>query len=320
MENKVVIQYGTVEPSKDEYDGMRIRVRLNQDRDIPDMTTNAFPLLPKTIQSPPKTGEGVLVFTMELGNNQSQRFYIGPIISQPQFFEKDNFSLAQGQESQQATSLVNGAGNSRPVPALSHFAETVGSFPAQDSVAIIGRKGEDIEIKDDEINIRCGIRVSPEAYSVTDKDLGLFGRVVFNGMDPAYIQLKYNNGGVVSGGTDDTNTNSIINMVAGKLNLISTNDEAYTDRIRKTIKNENNEYKPFTEMLDSTDYAKLMDDLHQLPYGDVLFDLLTKFLQIFMQHTHDWAGLPPNKKWSEYIGKEVIPLLNEMLSKHVRIS
>lgn len=318
MENKVVIQYGTVEPSIDEYDGMRIRVRLNQDRDIPDLTTNAFPLLPKTIQSPPKDGEGVLVFTMELGNNQSQRFYIGPIISQPQFFEKDNFSLAQGQESQQATSLVNGAGNSRPVPGMWQFAETTGSFPAKNSVAIIGRKGEDIELKDDEINIRCGIRTNPEE---TEKGLGLFGRVVFNGMDPAYIQLKYNNGGVVSGGTDDTNTNSIINMVAGKLNLISTSDEAYTDRIRHTIKTRNGkDDTTITEMLDSTDYAKLMDDLHQLPYGDVLFNLLTKFFQIFMMHTHDWAGLPPNKKWSEFIGKEVIPLLNEMLSKHVRIS
>ena len=325
MENQVVIQYGTVDSVIDHDDGKRILVRLNQDRPGYNAATqrsqvNAFPLLPKTLQSPPKTGEGVLVFTMELGNNQSQRFYIGPIISQPQFFEKDNFSLSQGQASQQAASLLQGAGNANPVPALSRFSETHSAFPKDDSVAIIGRSSEDIELKDGEIDIRCGIRTDPINTSDEDKKNGLFGKVMFNGIDPAYIQLKYSNGGLTTNGDTTTATNSIINMVAGKLNIISTQDDVYGKLMNgKTIKRSNGDERPYLQMLKNDDFGTLMDELHQVPLGDKLLNFLNVFLGVFLKHTHDWNGLPPNKVYKEYIDKTK-PLWDEMLSKHVRIS
>ena len=68
------------------FDGLRVRAEF-EGIDFPNGDYSnipwAFPLLPKTFQSIPKVGEAVLVFYY--GGNNGQRFYIGPIISQPQF-------------------------------------------------------------------------------------------------------------------------------------------------------------------------------------------------------------------------------------------
>ena len=72
---------------KDQHDQGGIRVRTPYDR-FKTITSIpfAYPLLPKTIQTPPKEGEAVLVVFMQLGNSDADRFYIGPIISQKQYF------------------------------------------------------------------------------------------------------------------------------------------------------------------------------------------------------------------------------------------
>ena len=73
--------------SKDAYDGLRVRAELATDK-AKDISTIpwAFPLLPKTLQTLPKVGEAVFVFMDGSVNNASaQRYYIGPIISQPQY-------------------------------------------------------------------------------------------------------------------------------------------------------------------------------------------------------------------------------------------
>ena len=55
-----VIKMGQVESIYDDADGLRIKVRLAQDGDKPiSELPYAFPLLPKTLQSVPKEGEGV---------------------------------------------------------------------------------------------------------------------------------------------------------------------------------------------------------------------------------------------------------------------
>lgn len=307
-ENKVLIQYGHVVSTNDELDGMRIKVRLNQDRTNDSDLPYAFPLLPKTIQTMPKRGEGVLVLTMELGNNQSQRFYIGPIISQPQFFNYDKYYILGGNEYQQATSLVTGAGEATPVGAISWCNATKNAFPDKKSVALVGRDSEDIELKEGEIDIRCGIRKEADINATggnIHKDI--FGKVCFNGHDPAYIQLKFKEDGVVYGAEPNkTAATSIINMVAGKINMVSTNDLAYTERAG------------WDRMLDNGDFADLMDQLHQLPWGDKLVQYLELQRKMFCEHTHPYSMKPPCKDNTEPL--LAVDLEEELLSKDVRIS
>ena len=115
--NEVVFKMAQVESVEDSADGLRIKARLQQDsitsvKDLP----YAFPLLPKTIQSVPKVGECVLITTSQLGNNQSNRYYIGPIISQPQFNYKDEYEYGRGS----AISLLQGSDTS-PLEKISNY-------------------------------------------------------------------------------------------------------------------------------------------------------------------------------------------------------
>lgn len=312
-ENKVLIQYGHVADTYDDLDGMRIKVRLNQDRVNDSELPYAFPLLPKTIQSMPKRGEGVLIFTMELGNNQSQRFYIGPIISQPQFFDYDKYYILGGNEYQQAASLLKGAGSSTPVGGISRYSDTWDAFPQKESVSLVGRKSEDIQLNANEIGIRCGIRKESDK---SNNDV--FGNVILNTVDPAYIQLKYNDGGLVYGGDEKTNANSIINVVAQKINLVSPSDLSYPSHTSNGKASEGLERFSTHGMLGNDDFSDLMEQLHQLPWGDRLVEYLELQRKMFCEHSHPYPMLPPYPTYTEPLLEK--DLTEELLSKDVRIS
>ena len=212
--DEVIFKIAQVESVDDFADGLRIKARMQQDhtigtKDLP----YAFPLLPKTIYSVPKVGECVLITTSKIGNNQSNRYYIGPIISQPQFQYKDSYEYGRGS----AISLLQGA-EVKPLEKISNYSSTNGSFPNINDIAIVGRKSEDVILKDGEIDIRCGIRGKSEG------DDKLIGNVIFNQKDPTYIQLKHKNG-LVHG--DNIEANGIINLVSDKINLISHQDKNY---------------------------------------------------------------------------------------------
>ena len=118
-------------------DALRVRAALDNGevqgsvQDVPW----AFPLLPKTFQSVPKEGESVIVFTMELGNTLSQRFYIGPIIIQPQYHEKTGHEISRTMfQGNQWEALAR----------ISTDGATKGAFPFEDDVAVVGRGREDM--------------------------------------------------------------------------------------------------------------------------------------------------------------------------------
>ena len=76
-----IIKKGQVELIEDTADGLRIKVRIEQDGTTPlENIPYAFPLLPKTFQSVPKRGEGAFIITTMSDSKESQRYYIGPII------------------------------------------------------------------------------------------------------------------------------------------------------------------------------------------------------------------------------------------------
>jgi hypothetical protein len=168
--------------SQDGYDALRVRAELMQDdsnnyHKIPW----AFPLLPKVFQTVPKVGEAVFVFVEDDGDkNIPQRYYLGPIISQPQyntFCRKEN-----------ATTLLQ-THERNPIGKISNYDATRGAFPKAEDVAVVGRGQEDVILKYDsktnasELDLRAGIR--GDALNSKDKDM--IGNIIFNGADPAYI-------------------------------------------------------------------------------------------------------------------------------------
>ena len=293
MTNNLIIKKAQVESIVDDADGLRIKARTWQDgvKSIDDIPY-AFPLLPKTIQTVPKVGECVLILTSKLESNDGNRYYIGPIISQPQFQYYDQYDYGRGS----ASSLLQD-GYVEPLEKISNYDSTTGAFPDINDVAIVGRKSEDLILKDNEIDIRCGIR--GKAFG----DDRLLGEVVFNKQSPAYIQLKYKNGIGYSKGQE---ANSVINLVADKVNIIShkdTNSFELTDN---------------KELIKSTDMDSIMSKLHQLPYGDVLVDALTKIVNALVNHVHPYPGLPPCK--DQYVTTVLGTDLKSILSDNVRIS
>ena len=295
----------------DSADGLRIKAKLEQDKNNSDIPW-ALPLLPKTFQSVPKKGESVLIITAMSNNKQSQRFYIGPLISQRQNQQYDEYDYGRGS----AASLLQG-GFIAPEERMSNFPPTAGSFPNVNDVAVVGRGGEDIILKEnenkgseesEEIDIRCGIRREPIQPTNDFK-----GKIVFNEEDPAYLQLKYKKGLTKSitpssKQFDEQEGSSAINIVADKINIIShkdNNKHNLTDR--DTLINEN-------------ELSEIMEKLHEVPYGDLLVKFLDIFVTAFLTHVHPLGGMSPS------ISSEVLSLINEnanidkIISKNVRIS
>lgn len=314
----MIVKLGHVEQTNiDPAGALRIKARAHEDGggEVPW----AFPLLPKQFQVVPKVGEGV--FLLEENGNGSNRYYIGPIISQPQYNEKCEFSYGRGQ----AMSVLNG-GPIGPLPNIKNDARTQGSFARLGSVSVVGRESQDIIMDkavgegSDQVLIRCGVRKEDSLTNAAAKQEGVItniGKVIFNDIDPAYIQLKYKpnlvgnveNYNAEAGKkiSEPSKTNSAINIVADKINLIGVGDNkinpSKTDR---------------DDMLRDEDMEQIMSELHQLPKGDVLVKFLKLMRDALLTHTHKYNQLPPT------LANYVLSLsnfdLNTILSEYVRIS
>jgi hypothetical protein len=287
--------------SKDGYDGLRIRAELMQDKpknndDIPW----AFPLLPKVFQTVPKVGEAVFIFANDDGDrNISQRYYIGPIISQPQYntyCKKEN-----------ATTLLQ-THDRNPIGKISNVDATRGSFPKSEDVAVVGRGKEDISLKYNEkskvseIDLRAGIR----GEATNSNNVDMIGNIIFNDIDPAYIQLKYKPG--LSTG-EKTSANSIINMVADRINIMSNKDENVSHNLHDK-----------DTLIAESNMTEVMEKLHQVPMGDKLVELLTIMKGCIMHHVHPWAGMEQCGDWAGFINKLEGYDIDSILSEYVRIS
>lgn len=183
-----IFKFGTVVSVSDELDGGRVRVYVKgidpssyKITDIP----YAFPLLPKHLNVKPQVGEMVFVF-MQYGDANDERFYIGPIISQPHKMAVDTIA---------PDALLRG-GSIGADNAPSTIPENNGIQPKDSDVAIIGRGSTDIIQKQDEVQIRVGKS---------------FDLKKFNRENISYLQLKY----------DKKNKTTHSNLVANKINLLT---------------------------------------------------------------------------------------------------
>lgn len=287
------------------YDGLRIRAKLPNDKtNDTKLIPWAFPLMPKVFQSIPKVGEAVLILNED--NKDSQRYYIGPIISQQQY---NTYALKKF-----GTSLLK-THDTDPLERISNDDSTVGAFPKPTDVAIVGRGSEDIilrtndgneeltdAVNESEIQLRAGIRGEPTNSS----NPNFIGNIIFNGTDPAYIQLKYKSGLATK---ENHEANSVINMVANRINIMSNKD----DNVSHNLRDQN-------YMIADNKMDEIMDNLHQVPMGDKLVELLKIMKGCIMHHVHPWAGMEQCGDWGGYINKLDGYDIDSILSKYVRIS
>ena len=285
IENSTVLRIAIVVDTFDENDGKRIKVRLlpEEARLSVSELPYAFPLLPKMVHVMPKVGEAVLILTAKLDNTHSQRFYLGPIIHQPQFMNFDSYELG-------ATTLLDGGVNS-PSIAPSYIPDSIGSFPKDEDIALVGRKDTDIILGEDDLRIRCGVHLT---------DSGDDTKVEFNKTTPSYIKLKHHNTPL------NDNSNSTATIVSENINLISTIGSPYIETSNKD------------ELITDDAINKILEEAHVLPYGDILVKFLKIFITAFKNHTHAYSGLPPVQDIS-YNTLEDFDL-NDILSKNIRIN
>ena len=327
---EVVRVEGNGVPFPDDAGAWRLKVRLDSDgsgisdSDLPD----AFPLIPKMLQSVPKVGEGVFILNASLGTNRVHRYYVGPIISQAQFQEYSAYKSGRGDA---VSLLATGKPlKEKPLTSIDRARGlTKGSFPNMEDVALIGRGQEDIVLKykagesgqpspSSEIDLRAGIRLQPSDDSIKY----LKGNVVFNDKDPAYIQVKYKKSGLAGlndgdgdGGKDNYESkskrtaNSIINVVADKINIISHKD---SNQFGEKLTNRE-------ELVLEGEIDNIMSQLHRSVYGDELVNLLKLIVKALSTHTHSYSMLPPTIIGTELEELQGYPY-EKLLSPNVRIS
>lgn len=250
----------------DDQDGYRIKVRISPfDNDkTDDELPYVFPLLPKHLHVNPKVGESVVVMFQEMGKNLSNRFFIGPIISQP-------YTMGQDPSEFSATSLLSGfhAGNT-PQPQVKMDPENNGVLPIRTDIALEGRYNSDVVLKDSEVRIRCGYKKTPKAEKRTD-------RLHRNGRDQAYIQMKYG----YAKDAEGKDYSSITNIVSDRINILSHDSTDYFD------------LNDPEKLISDDTIEKIFKEAHPVVYGDVLVAYLKKLVEIFRTHSHPFAMDPP---------------------------
>jgi hypothetical protein len=191
----------------------------------------------------------------------------------------------------------------KTIERISNYDATRGSFPNNEDVAVVGRGSEDVTLKFDnaskksEVDLRAGIRKA-SAFG----DNALIGNIMFNDVDPAYIQLKYKKNLA-------RDVSSVANIVADRINLMSNKDNNVSDSIHDK-----------DALVKDEDTEKIMERLHQVPMGDKLVELLEVMKGAIMHHVHPWAGMEQCGDWSGYINKLEGYDISSILSKYVRIS
>lgn len=253
------VYIGEVLSVTDSADGCRAKVRLlNSDLHKPiDKIPYAFPLLPKTFYVKPKVGEAVLVFCSDDDEQNSQRFYLGPLISQPQFLKYDSF-IAGG-----TTLLKNALRAPKKAPSLNP--NTHGCFANDEDVAVYGRGNTDLILSENDLKLRCGAR----QFKLAGTDFEM------NKLSPAFLKLTQHDTQL----SDESKSSAI--LAADNICIVSNNG------------NPNFNLSDSDEQVSIDEINKMIDKAHVLPYGDILVDFLTMFLQMFKSHTHKYNNMPP---------------------------
>lgn len=296
MVDEYIVREGKVISTTDDKAGQRIKVRLGgmdgtlTDDELPYCS----PLLPKLIHVYPKVGESVLVILQILNACESNRFYVGPILSQYNTFKKDLAGVS-------ATNMLKD-GLTKPYANPNTDPENEGTLPDREDVAILGRSNSDVILKEHEIDIRCGVKLQPDGPRAQN--------LHFNNVDPAYIQLKYNK----MNDNNNREINSVINIVADRINLLSRDSKNTYNLYDKLLADKKDNDGCGSE----SELKNILKTSHPLIYGDELINFLKKFIELFRTHDHTFAYNKPDLSAQD---NELLNTnLDDMLSKAIHIN
>jgi hypothetical protein len=283
-----VFQMGVVESSEDSSDAGRIQVRI---KGVDDHIGNtealpyAFPLIQKFFHVIPQVGETVWIFTPDTKQLQSNRLYIGPIISQPQNLERDPHVVSS------TAGLSGGFAELQTAP--STIPTSRGVYPRNNEISIQGRNNADITFKDSEIVIRAGKFIAEDKTDNIPR---------FNDKNPTYIQLNHN---VESDGKKV----GILNMVADRIHLLSHEGSP------------NLSLADQDSTISEEELIKLLSDAHPLVFGDLLIEYLESFKDAFLNHVHAYNGMLPQDLGGQAKIKKFLEFdVSKIISKNIKIN
>lgn len=286
-----VIYMCEVKVVDDDKGGLRIKVQIPtvDTTNDPDDWPWVFPLLPKHININPKLHETVLVIMQDTDKTRGNRYFIGPLINQQYFL---NFA-----DKNNAGSLIESEmGRWRQQPHFKLNPVNEGTVPDREDIALQGRENADLILKPHELQLRCGFKLNPN-------DPIPQNRLAFNKIDPAFIQMKYDN----FRDEFDKPYSSVVNIVADRINLLSHDSpEAFNLAEGKGY------------LIDAEKQLKICNAAHPLAYGDKLIEFLKLFISLFRNHTHPWAQDKP--KFNAVDESTLSTELDQFLSKSIKIN
>jgi len=302
------VRYCRVIDVEDSTDSDLITVRLEpEDNGNGSIEQTAFPLLPKMFHVKPKPGEGVLVFLAVDDKGYSQRYYIGPVISQDDKIWYD--------ESTYAPTFMRGR-EFEATKSPSGEKKCNGVLPNNSDICVRGRKNSDIQVTDDDVRIKSGVKISDEENPYNIK---------FNTNDPAFVKVKYHPGGLIKQSDVDKNVkngksaqikqvNSTVTLVADKINILSTQSKENKFKL-PSIDQE--------DLISDKTLKYAIDEAYKLPYGEKLVEILQIFINAFLSHKHPFPMKEPvtTEMVKDLTEKKAILLDGgELLSDSVRIN
>lgn len=270
-------------------------------------TPPALPLLPEFMHVRPKVGECVLIILENPVDPKSNRYYIGPFISQQTKLSSESF-----QDSYRAMYNRNTFnGNQINTGISTKNDQDAGElFAKQDEVAFQGRENGDLVFGKDFVKLRTGIFESQSFRENKRYPCQIEMKIVNQPID-SQERGVFNN---VPGLFNEFENFSQINVNSTNINLIAQDGNF---RNQKRINNEL-KYNPRL-----SDYGKLAMSLQPAVLGDDLVEVLYNIINFLFTHFH----LPQNpaKPTNQY-GIEldklrsILPLSQKILSRKVRLN
>lgn len=310
VSNFQYLKFGQVVSVDDEYGLGRIQVRIKGsratggDKDILDADLPyAFPMIPKHLSIQPKVGEMVWIFVFDKNRQQIDRLYIGPVTSQ-----LDKLAFDDGTTSAQAGFSF---GPLTPKVDINTKPQLIGIFPDPKDVSIQGRYNTDITQKENEIILRAG------KFEITQKTKEQPYPFKFNAKTQGFIQIK--NEATISKATSngtEGEKGTITTIVSNKINLITHKEGS--PRFNVTGQQ---------ELISDEEMERILNEAHQLPFGDVLIEYLKLLKEALFAHVHNGNGNPAtdlaasgNKLALATFKSKADDLEKSMLSKNIRIN
>jgi hypothetical protein len=310
--SQFLVYIGTVISIDDESDGGRIFATIpnidngwanrykaattKSDKELVRNEIAAIPLLPKHVNVFPEVGESIFIFIQDNSKKNGDRFWVGPIISQPQYLKLD--------DSVKNKSNFKYGGLASPSTAPSTIPENNGVYPRKNEIALQGRDNADLIFRSGEAVLRAG-----KFKAEIPKDTKI---PVFNPRQ-AYFKLAFN---IPINKNQSTEKGSVATVVADKLLLCTYNGRQNDfDEFKLTDASNRNPSKGF-ELTEKT-LLEILDKAEPAVYGNVLVEYLKLVNEFISNHSHPYHGMPPVR--DKFVINALEYDLNSLLAKNIRL-